>query len=42
MMLIFLIIFFTIGFIFSLFRQDWPMSLYFLGVALLNLGVLIK
>ena len=42
MMLKALIIFFGLGFIVSLFKRDWPMVLYFLGAALLNLGVLIK
>ena len=42
MMLKGLIIFFVLGFAVSLFKRDWPMVLYFLGAALLNLGVLIK
>ena len=42
MMLKGLVIFFSIGFVISLFKRDWPMVLYFLGAALLNLGVLIK
>jgi hypothetical protein len=41
-MLKLLIIFFTIGFIVSAFKRDVPMSLYFLGAAILNFGVLIK
>ncbi len=42
MMLRGLIIFFTIGFLWSIYKRDFPMILYFLGAALLNLGVLIK
>ena len=37
-----LIVFFALGFLWSLVKKDWPMALYFLGAALLNLGVLIK
>lgn len=37
-----LIAFFICGFLWSLIKKDWPMVLYFLGAALLNLGVLIK
>lgn len=41
-MLIGLIIFFSVGAVVSLVKQDWPMVCYFTGAALLNYGVLIK
>jgi hypothetical protein len=42
MMLKGLIAFFVMGFLWSVYKRDLPMVLYFAGAALLNFGVLIK
>lgn len=42
MMIKVLITFFAVATIYSIIRRDWPMSLYFLGATILNIGVMVK